>query len=236
LSLPGVRVLGVARHSRKLKRGALTGNRFELALRQINGDRERAAALIEMLERLGAPNYFGEQRFGHGGSNLDRARRLFAGARMDRQQRAFALSAARSEIFNAVLAERVFDGSWQHPLAGELCILEGRRTYFGPCIPDPELLERCAAGEVHPSGPLWGRGLLPSADACAALESRMVAGFGDFTRGLERAEMDQERRSLRMFARDFGHEWEDDCLRLRFELPAGTYATSFVRELMAVVA
>ena len=234
LSLPGVRVLAVARHSRKLKRGALTGNRFELRLREIAGDRGIAEARLQQLGERGAPNYFGEQRFGHDGGNLDRARRLFAGARMGREQRSFALSAARSELFNRVLAERVRDASWDRPLSGELCILEGRRTYFGPCEPDGELLARCKAAEVHPSGPLWGRSALPSAGECAALESRVLAEFPEFCRGLEQAGMDQERRPLRMFARDLAFDWQDDCLHLRFGLSAGTYATSFVRELVAI--
>ncbi len=235
LALPGVRVLGVARHSRKLKRGALTGNRFELRLREIGGDRELAEERLQRLRERGAPNYFGEQRFGQDGGNLDRARRLFAGAKMGREQRSFALSAARSELFNAVLAERVRESSWDQPMSGELCILDGRRTYFGPCEPEAELLARCATGEVHPSGPLWGRGGVPTGGACAALESRMLAGFPEFCRGLEQAGMEQERRALRMFARDLAFAWEDDCLQLQFELPAGTYATSFVRELLAVV-
>lgn len=232
LSLPGVRVLGVARHSRKLKRGALTGNRFELRLREISGDRSLAEERLQLLRERGAPNYFGEQRFGQDGGNLDRARRLFAGAKMGREQRSFALSAARSELFNAVLAERVRESSWDRPLTGELCILEGRRTFFGPCEPDAELLARCAAGEVHPSGPLWGRGALPSAGECAALESRVLGDYPEFRRGLEQAGMDQERRSLRMFGRDLTFAWDDDSLSLRFELPSGTYATSFVRELV----
>ncbi len=241
LNLHGVRVLSVARHSRKLKRGALTGNRFALRVREIEGDRVRAEQILQQLADLGAPNYFGEQRFGHEGGNLNQARRLFAGARLDRQQRGFALSAARSEIFNRVLAARVGANQWQTIMPGEICILDGKRTYFGPLTaqdlddPESEIVARCARGEIHPSGPLWGRGSLPSADACAALEQSVVDGFRIFADGLERAGLDQERRALRVRVPALSVEWpgESDCL-LRFELPAGAYATAFVRELLSL--
>ena len=232
LSLPGVRVLKVARHSRKLKRGALTGNRFVLRVRAICGDRDQAHVRFEQLVQKGAPNFFGEQRFGIDGGNLERARRLFAGARMDRQQRAFALSAARSEIFNAVLAERVAQGNWDLPIAGELCMLDGRRAYFGPADPDAELCQRVVAGDVHPSGPLWGCGENPSARDCAELEQRIAAQFPEFTAGLARAQMDHERRALRVCAKELQLDWDATTLQLRFELPAGAYATAFVRELL----
>ncbi len=235
LELAGVRVLGVGRHSRKLKRGALTGNRFAIRLREVDGDRDAAGHTYAQLLARGAPNYFGEQRFGHEGGNLERARQLFAGARMDRQQRGFALSAARSEIFNAVLATRVSDGSWDRLLTGELCILDGRRAYFGPLDSvDVDARGRCAAFDIHPSGPLWGRGALPTSADCLALETAVVANFPEFTAGLEAAGMDQERRALRIRAAGLTLDWEaPTVLRLRFELPAGAYATAFLRELVA---
>jgi len=245
LQLPGVRLISVARHSRKLKRGALTGNRFMLRIREVDGDRARAAQMLERLATSGAPNYFGEQRFGHQGGNLNQARRLFAGARLDRQQRGFALSAARSEIFNQVLAMRVRQRSWDTVMAGEICVLDGKRTYFGPVSADDFAVTddaeaslihaRCRRGEIHPSGPLWGRGRLPTADECAQLELSVADAHRVFTEGLERAGLDQERRALRVSVADLSFEWPTEHeLKLRFALPAGAYATAFVRELLAL--
>ncbi|MBK8068126.1 MAG: tRNA pseudouridine(13) synthase TruD [Rhodanobacteraceae bacterium] len=57
LDMRGVRGLDVARHSRKLKRGALVGNGFRTDLRGIEGDRERAEAILATLRTAGAPNY-----------------------------------------------------------------------------------------------------------------------------------------------------------------------------------
>lgn len=255
LDMPGVRVLDVARHSRKLKRGALVGNGFELTLRGIEGDRERAEAVLATLRTAGAPNYFGTQRFGHADGNLALARRLFAGESLGRSDRAFALSAARSAIFNAVLDRRVREGSWNRVVAGDLCNLAGKRAWFGPAIPDETLARRCAEGEIHPTGPLWGAPAPPCADACAALEQDCAAEFADLVAGLESVGMEPERRALRMIPESLVWEWLDgtpgeaptqeppvphapcpvpQALRLRFTLPPGAYATSLIREFIEV--
>ena len=64
----GVRVLEAARSRTRIRRGALSGNRFDILVRDVGPDAEKRAR--DVLERLGArglPNAFGDQRFGvHG--------------------------------------------------------------------------------------------------------------------------------------------------------------------------
>lgn len=247
LELPGVRLLGVQRHSRKLKRGALTGNGFELVLREVLGRRDVAEALLLRLRAQGAPNYFGEQRFGRDGGNLDLARRLFAGAGLGRSERAYALSSARAAMFNAVLDQRVREGNWDHAIEGDLMNLSGRRAWFGPVQPDAEIVRRCADCDIHPTGPLWGARPAPTAGACAALEAAVAKVHGELAQGLESAGVEADRRALRMLPAGLEWHWEPGpasasgegdpapaVLRLRFALPAGAYATSLVRELIDV--
>ena len=231
---PEVQILGSARHSRKLRRGALQANRFVLALRQIEGDRQAAELRLQAIASQGVPNYFGDQRFGRDGGNIAQARAMFAGRRMRRAQRSILLSAARSEIFNAVLHQRVTDGNWNTALDGELWCLSGSRSWFGPEDFNDDLKARLHAFDIHPSGPMWGRGALPSQAECAALEQELAAGYPEFTAGLADAGLDQERRALRLRPADFQWHWlDDDCLQVRFELPPGAYATSVMRELLA---
>jgi tRNA pseudouridine13 synthase len=65
LDLPGIRVLDVSRHTNKLKMGHLRGNRFTIRIRDVpEGALPSARAILDVLERRGVPNYFGEQRFG----------------------------------------------------------------------------------------------------------------------------------------------------------------------------
>ena len=197
-----VKVLAATRHSRKLKRGALRGNRFVLVLRDVQGDREAAVRVLEQIARRGVPNYYGEQRFGREGGNVAQARAMFGGRRVDRDKRSFLLSAARSQIFNSVLAARVERGAWDQPLDGEIWSLAGSRSWFGPEPFTEVLAGRLAQADIHPSGPLWGQGEPPSQGEAGALERDVGAACQDLADGLAAARMDQERRPLRLMPKD----------------------------------
>lgn len=229
---PEVKVLAATRHSRKLKRGALRGNRFVLVLREVAGDHAAAERVLEQMAVRGVPNYFGEQRFGREGGNVAQARAMFAGRRVERDKRSFLLSAARSQIFNNVLAARVERDVWDQPMDGEIWSLSGSRSWFGP-EPFTELLaERLARLDIHPSGPLWGQGEPPSQGEAGALERRIASESEDLATGVAAARMDQERRPLRLLPKQLSWRWLGaDELELAFELPAGAYATVVVREL-----
>jgi tRNA pseudouridine13 synthase len=227
-----MRVLDSTRHSRKLQRGALRGNRFVLRLREVVGDRDAIDMRLHILASQGFPNYFGQQRFGRDGGNLEAAKRMLAGQRVKREQRGILLSAARSELFNTVLAARVTNGSWNTGLPGELWMLDGTHSVFGP-EPDPAALaERAIAKDIHPTGPLWGRGSLRSDDACRLLEETTLEFAADIRAGLEQAGLKQERRALRIPARALAWSWPDaQTLEVAFELPPGSYATAFLLAL-----
>ncbi|MHB1057305.1 MAG: tRNA pseudouridine(13) synthase TruD [Rhodanobacter sp.] len=227
-----VKVLAATRHSRKLKRGALRGNRFVLALREVQGDRAMAEQVLQRIAARGVPNYYGEQRFGREGGNVAQARAMFGGRRVDRDKRSFLLSAARSHIFNSVLATRVERDAWDTPLDGEIWSLAGSRSWFGPEPFTDALAGRLARADIHPSGPLWGQGEPPTQGEAGALEREAGAVNSDLAEGLAAARMDQERRPLRLLPKDLRWHWRDDgALELSFELPAGAYATVVVREL-----
>ena len=229
-----LKVLAHAWHSRKLPRGALAGNRFVLTLREVEGDAAAIEARLQAIAARGVPNYFGEQRFGRGGRNLDKALAMFAGRRVPREERTHLLSAARSELFNRALAARVEAGNWNAALEGEVWMLDGSRSVFGPEAFGDELKTRREAFDIHPTGPLWGEGELRSSDQARELE--LAAMQGDTaTRlrdGLERAGLKQERRALRLRPESLEWRWLDDAaLELRFALPPGCYATTVLREL-----
>lgn len=227
-------VLGSARHQRKLKRGALAGNRFTLVLRDVQGDHALAERRLAAIAAHGVPNYFGAQRFGRGGANVERAKAMFAGKRVDRATRSMLVSAARSQIFNEVLAARVLADSWDRPLDGEIWCLAGSRTWFGPEPWDATLARRLAAGDIHPSGPLWGQGDTPANGAVGELECRQAAANEALVAGLAAARLEHDRRALRLLAGGLEWTWlDEDMLRLGFSLPPGAYATVVMRELAA---
>jgi tRNA pseudouridine13 synthase len=229
-----LRVLEHTWHSRKLPRGALAGNRFVLLLRDVHGDRDAIEQRLQTIARRGVPNYFGEQRFGRGGDNVAQALAMFGGRRVRREERTLLLSAARSELFNRVLAARVRAGNWDSALEGEVWSLAGSRSVFGPEPFTDDLARRLATFDIHPSGPLWGRGELRSRAAAADVEMRALTDEDALAlrTGLESAGLEQERRALRLRPAGLSWQWQDDTsLQLSFSLPPGAYATVVLAEL-----
>jgi len=237
--IAGLTVLDMKRHERKLKRGAHRGNRFVLRLRQLRGERASLEQDLARIRAVGVPNYFGAQRFGRGGQNIALSRALFAGKRLSRNRRGFALSAARSLLFNAVLDARVRDGSWNRLIDGEAVMLDGSHSLFELNATDQSaaaLEQRLDAFDIHPSGPLPGRDGPEVVSATArALEAEVLAAYPDLVGGLANAGVDAARRALRLPVPDLDWVFEDDsCLRVAFSLPPGAFATSVLREFAVV--
>jgi tRNA pseudouridine13 synthase len=235
LEKDGLHVLASEWHAKKLPRGALAGNRFVLTLRGVQGARADIDARLRLIAVRGVPNYFGEQRFGRDGDNLGNALAMFRGRRVGREQRGYLLSAARSALFNRVLARRAGDGSWEQGLDGEVWMLDGNRSVFGPEPWNELLAARLAAFDIHPTAPLWGRGeLRTTGSACRLEHSALDDGDSLALRaGLEAAGLKQERRATRLRPLDMSWSWPDATgfLELRFVLPPGAYATTVLAEI-----
>ena len=235
LASDDVEFLHIGRHARKLRRGSHRANRFVITVRELEGD---AAGLEPVLQRIaadGVPNYFGEQRFGRGGGNLERAEALFAGElkRVDRQQRSMYISAARSHLFNAVLARRVTDGVWNRAVDGDMMMLDGSQSVFAVETVDADIERRVREMDIHPTGPMWGRGTNPATGACRALEDEVLAPWSTLRDGLEHVGLKQERRALRLPVAGLSWEFPDaGSLRLCFTLPRGAFATVVLREVV----
>ena len=238
LSLDGVKVLRVSKHANKLKPGHLSGNRFSILLR--GAPEDQAAALRENVAwcaRKGVPNYFGEQRFGKRGANLDQGLAILRSAKPKRKAYTYAprilkllLSAVQSEVFNRVLVARI--DSYDRLLDGDLAWIHASGASF--TVKDLAVeQERCAAFEVSPSGPLpgpktlWARGEAQEFEARAMAEMEISAeAFGPFR------SHPGGRRSLRLPVHDAEVAVEEDGLRLQFRLDSGSYATAVLRQLV----
>jgi tRNA pseudouridine13 synthase len=230
----GFAVIGATRQRRKLRRGAHKGNDFEIVLRDVQGDVAALQQRLQQLKDRGAPNYFGPQRFGRDGNNLLMAEDwLINGNEIrDRMQRGFALSAVRSLIFNAVLRRRVELGNWDQLLPGDLANLNGSNSVFAVTEVDALLRQRCVDFDIHPSGPLWGSGELPTRAQVAELESQVAAPYMQLIAGLAQAGLEHERRALRVWIRDFTWQLDGRNLTLRFRLHRGAFATTVIAELL----
>lgn len=216
LQHPEFKVLSQIRHVKKLRPGDLQGNRFRIVLRDVvsdvAGDRAAIEANLQAVASRGVPNYFGAQRFGHDGGNVEQGRAMLAREIRVRnpKKKGIYLSAVRSFVFNEVLALRIRQGLWGQTLSGDVMDEAGQ-----------------------PTGPLWGRGRVSSSDQAQALENGVAAQHAALCDGMEHAGLDQERRSLVASPVDMAWEWpQADQLVITFSLPAGTYATSVLSEIL----
>ncbi len=235
MQIDGVEICEVQTHDRKLRKGAIKHNRFTICLRDVDVELTSLQERITLIAQHGVPNYFDEQRFGHGRGNLTAALQMFARKfKPSRFQRGMYLSSARAWLFNQILARRVSEQNWNSALEGDVFWLEGTKRFFNADHIDETIQTRLAQGDIHPTGALWGEGELQSHGLVAALEQQVVSQWPDLAQGLVAARLTQDRRPLRVMPQAMRHEYDpvQHILTLSFALPAGSYATAVLRECM----
>jgi len=200
-------VTDVTAGRRKLRRGQHAGNHFVIVLRTSSPlEQSVLEQRLAQIAAAGVPNYFGEQRFGRQGSNLGAAARwLEEGVPLRKLgPKGMIMSAARSHLFNLVLAARVTRGDWNRSLPGDL--------------------------SPQPTGPLWGRGRPLVNDETLAVEQDALAPLVQWQQGLEHCGLQQERRPLVLSPCHMRWLVTGDKVELAFFLPPGQYATCVLRE------
>ena len=256
-----VKIIAEHWHNKKLNRGTHNANQFVITLRDIEfakdqtlGDKSSVEQHLQTISETGVPNYFGPQRFGFGGNNIREALNLFARPLKStssakkknkrksavREQNSMELSAARSLIFNQILAARVQDGSWNTGLNGEVFNLNGSGSIFASEHMDETLQARLASGDIHPTAVMWGAGNDKVAGDAAELENTVVqqdALLAALATGLEQREVKAQRRALRLPVEDLSWRWADkqdgeQTLVLSFTLTTGSFATSVLASVV----
>lgn len=234
--IDGVTVLETARHRHKLRTGHLRGNRFILFVRGASGNVEEAEARLATLARRGVPAYFGEQRFGHGGQNLEDARRwLVEGGRAprDRFKKKLLVSTLQAALFNELCAERVREGTMDGAIAGDLMRKEETGGLF---VSDDVERDRQRAQdfEVSATGPMVGAKMRWPEGEALAREEAALARWKLRPEDLERfrASGAGTRRPYRVRLSEPRLEVEPEGVRLMFTLPSGAYATVVLAELV----
>jgi len=234
LQSPEVHLHQVIRHQRKLKTGVHQGNFFAIRLRNI----KPSVALEQKLSIIadqGAPNYFGDQRFGRQGGNLSLALSMIQGKRIkDRFKRGMALSSIRSYLFNQLLSHRVDDGSWLKAAVGDRCMFSDGFSQFDACAPTDlaDVQQRIDAGDLAPTGVMAGRVGNPPVTPASLHEAQILSPWEPWVEALVDLDMTAQRRSLRLWPKDFSWRWcEGDVLELNFHLMRGSYATALIREI-----
>lgn len=229
--LEGVEILAVTRHHRKIRTGSLQGNHFEILLRDTQ-ETDELKARLNFVENVGFPNYFTEQRFGRDGHNLTQALRWAKGEIKvkDSKKRSFYLSAARSEIFNLVVAARIEQDFAQQVLPNDIVQLNGSHSWFKADETEDlaALQVRLNQQDILLTAPLIGE----ENPAASDIENAIVEQHNAFSPLMKQEKMKAARRPLLMHAQDFQWQFAEEGLKLSFYLPAGSYATALIRELV----
>ena len=228
----GVTVLETSLHRNKLGIGHLRGNRFSLRVRSPRDDWQPTAdAVLAHLRQIGAPNYFGPQRFGSFNTNIADGLRLIRGERMrvDRRMRRFYQSALQSHLFNRLLKLRMERGLYDAVLTGDRAQRHDTGGMF--VVDDREAeTERARRMEISAALPLFGRKARISEGDAGTLESLVLSEFSlEYT---QFRSIPGARRISRIRLDDATLTAADDGYIAEFTLPKGAYATVVMRELM----
>lgn len=230
----GMEILEVTRHNRKIRTGALEGNHFELLLRDVV-ETDELKQRLNQLQEIGFPNYFTEQRFGRDGHNLTQAQRWASGeiSVKDRKKRSFYLSAARSEVFNLVVSQRIADQQMQTVLLGDYLQLAGSNSFFEVKAEDlMQSQQRLDENDVLLTAPLIGENSLEqNGNEC---EKAIVAQHKNLISLMKKERINAARRAMLCKPQDLHWQFEPEGLRLTFFLNSGSYATGLVRELITL--
>lgn len=235
--LAGCKILQVNRHSKKLRIGNLKGNFFSLILREIDNQVEIEKRLDQIL-KFGVPNYFGEQRFGRDNNNIEQAM-LWAKGEIkvkDRKKRSFYLSAARSAIFNGLVSERIEKRLNQTVLNGDILQLAERGSWFIASAEElASLQQRVDNLELNITAPMLGdNGPGTEEDGLQFEQNYIDNNWSDFLPLFRQERVETMRRSIILRPKNLQWLWQDErSLKIEFWLPAGSYATAVLRELIA---
>ncbi len=229
----GVQVLQMTRHQKKLQRGHLRGNHFELLIRDCSHLGTGLQNALRELGQTGVPNYFGEQRFGRNFANLPRSLEFFSGTYKphSRHERGLLISSARAYLFNHYVDQRLQDQLWDVVLDGDVLNLAGSQSVFVADFADAALQTRYQDRDIHITGPLYGGGESMADGAALKMELQLARQHREYFSGLEGVNAKYARRAMRVIPWDIEFSVPDEkTLRLAFSLPAGAYATSVLRE------
>lgn len=235
-AMEGTRVLATRRHSQRLRVGQLEGNHFRLRIRDISkSTADGARQRLDVMARRGMPNRYGPQRFGRDGRNPQRGADLLKGGKMrgDRRRAWLMVSALQSMVFNRVLERRPVGIS--ELLPGDLVVVH----ITGELRPvtDPSVLQEQLSGfELSPTGPIFGTKMRSAGGAVRVLEESVMSELEVPSMKTFKAprgfELYGDRRSLRVLPRNTSSRFENGVLEVEFSLPAGSYATVLLEELM----
>lgn len=224
-------------HKNKLKRGHLLGNRFTITISDTGPSPEqaleRAQAVVELLTKRGLPNFYGPQRLGREGANVQRGAEILNRRQRvdDRWLRNLLLASVQSYLCNRYLARRMAQGDFDTLLLGDIAKKVDTGGLFQVEDVDAEN-PRYLAQEISFTAPIYGPDMWAATGPAGALEAEVLVAHGFTIEQMGKARLAGTRRMGRLRLADLTVAPAADGLVVGFSLPKGAFATTLLRELM----
>ena len=233
----GIEVNWAKFHRNKLKTGHLLGNRFSIVISDPDRDREfcieRCKVIVTLMQDSGMPNYFGPQRLGHNGGNVQQGLGILSGEvfRRDKWLNKFLVGSVQSYLCNLYLAERLRVGLFERLMAGDVA----KKYATGGMFEVEDLSAeqtRYAAQEISFTAPMFGPKMWPAQAESGKFEEWILARTGLTAEDFGRLRVSGTRRLGRLLVDGLSVSGHEDGVLIKFGLPKGAYATTVLREFM----
>jgi tRNA pseudouridine13 synthase len=223
-------------HQRKIKKGHLMGNAFQIKITDIempiDEAYEKASNIIAMIHEKGLPNFYGEQRFGIEGDNAERGYDVLKGKEKihNKWLRRFLLSSFQSHLFNYYLYLRINRDLFNQILPGDVAKKQDTGGIF--IVEDVKQEQnRLDNKEICFTGPMFGKKMTLAGDQAGKFEQEILDDNNVTYDELKAAKLTGTRRAGILLPK-IKPEKENDGLLLSFTLPKGAFATVLLREIM----
>ncbi len=223
-------ILAVDRHTNKIKTGHVAANRFRILLSGVeSASLPEAREIAAILVVKGVPNFYGPQRFGRNGANIERALKLALGGPAGRRPDRFMVSVFQSLLFNSCLTLRHRQGDLFSMLEGDVA----RKTDTGGIFVVQDAAEanqRFRQHKIVYTGPIYGHKMLAARRAAGRLEAKILEAAGIAAQDFKRLRARGSRRPAIIFPETIDIRPDPGGLLFEFTLPSGAYATVVMRE------
>lgn len=234
-----VEVNWVRLHNNKLRPGHLLGNRFRITVTDLAVTQEeaqqRAEAIRGWLIEQGLPNFFGVQRLGKEGGNVQDGLAILLGQKKVRDHwlRRFLISSYQSHLCNRYLVRRLESGAFAHLLTGDVAKKYDTGGMFDVVDVAAEQ-PRYMAQQISFTAPIYGPKMWAAKDVSGQLEEEILTSAGLTLEHFQAVRVDGSRRLGRLLIPDLRCTVNATALVVEFFLPKGAFATTVLRELMKV--
>jgi len=227
-------------HDKKLRVGVHKSNQFDITVRNITGDVTGLTSSVENLKRYGFANYFGEQRFGAKGDNVEQALRILnnrhKSKRMTRTKKSLLISSLRSELFNQILSKRISQEIWQQPVDGDVFILAGSQSVFVEPL-SSEISRRYQEFDIHSGVSLFGKGDSRLSLLALDIENEIFTANAEICETLLNQNLKRSFRANRVVAKNLEYQYFPELakIHIQVELVKGSYLTTLLNHFITLI-